>query len=85
MTSIVVGDLVFFVDALLGKHDTCGWWCIYCLLKYPEWQVCDHTKPGKNKKWTEAKMNEYRDKVVKDMKEIQDRKDGTSTKKRDVK
>jgi hypothetical protein len=40
--------------------------------------VRDHTTPGE--KWTETKMNEYRDKVVKEMKKIQERENGTSTK-----
>jgi hypothetical protein len=61
LTLLVVGDLAFFADAV-GKHGTCGWWCLYCQLKHPEWQTCDHTQPGKL--WTDKETEEVRARVA---------------------
>jgi hypothetical protein len=57
LTLLVVGDLAFFADAV-GKHGTCGWWCLYFQLKHPEWQTCDHTQLGKL--WTDKETEEVR-------------------------
>jgi hypothetical protein len=59
VTLIVVGDLAFFVDAL-GKHGTCGYWSIYCLLKHPEWQTRDHQNRGE---WRKTDMVDERTKI----------------------
>jgi hypothetical protein len=63
LTLLVVGDLDFFVDAL-GKHGTCGRWCLYCQLKHPEWQNYNHTKQGKV--WIHKDMDEIRECVAND-------------------
>jgi hypothetical protein len=66
VTLLVVGDLAFFAHAL-GKHGTCGWWCLYCHLKHPEWQTCDHTSPGEL--WTKEAMEHFRAKVFEEKEE----------------
>jgi hypothetical protein len=70
---LVIGDLAFFADAL-GKHGTCGWWCLYCQLKHPEWQKYNHTK--QEKVWTHKDMDEIRECVANDKNLSPDEKKG---------
>jgi hypothetical protein len=73
LTLLVVVDLAFFADAL-GKHGTCGWWCLYFQLKHPEWQKYNHTKQGKV--WTHKDMDEIRERVANDKNLSPDEKKG---------
>jgi hypothetical protein len=66
VTLLVVGDLDVFADAL-GKHGTCGWWCLYCHLKHPEWQTCDHTSPCEL--WKKETMEHFRAQVSEEKEE----------------
>jgi hypothetical protein len=61
LTLLIVGYLSFFADAV-GKHGMCCWWFLYCQLKHPEWQMCDHTQPGKL--YPDKEMEEVRARVT---------------------
>ncbi len=61
----IIGDLIFYAD-VLGMPNSCSYWCPFCLLSRPQWQIPPSNQPAEER--TAQFQNERHHAILKDVK-----------------